>query len=246
MTDWEKKFFFSFYWSKLIYKVVFGERIFFFFFFFLLFRATLVAFVTRLGVKAELQLTAYTTATATQDPSHICYYPTAHGNTGSLTHWARPWTEPASSWILVGFVNRWAMTETPRILNLCSLHGRTYKKPCKVAEEHKGKPAEKRAKDIHRQSTGKKTHIVWEGPLSPPGDFIIYLFCLLSFYTPPMACGGSQARSQIGAVAASLYHSHSHMGSELHLCNLPHSSWQHRTLNPLERSQGSNLRPHGS
>ena len=28
--------------------------------------------VTRLGVQSELQLPAYTTATATQDPSHIC------------------------------------------------------------------------------------------------------------------------------------------------------------------------------
>ena len=26
-------------------------------------------------------------------------YTTAHGNTGSLTHWARPGMEPASSWI---------------------------------------------------------------------------------------------------------------------------------------------------
>ena len=30
-------------------------------------------------------------------------YTTAHGRTRSLTHWARPGTEPASSWILVGF-----------------------------------------------------------------------------------------------------------------------------------------------
>ena len=29
---------------------------------------------------------------------------TAHGNTGSLTHWARPRIEPASSWILVVYV----------------------------------------------------------------------------------------------------------------------------------------------
>ena len=39
-----------------------------FFFFFLLFRDTLVA----LGVELELQLSAYTTATAMQDSSHIC------------------------------------------------------------------------------------------------------------------------------------------------------------------------------
>ena len=31
-------------------------------------------------------------------------YATAHGNTGSLTHWAGPGIEPASSWVLVRFV----------------------------------------------------------------------------------------------------------------------------------------------
>ena len=32
-------------------------------------------------------------------------YTTAHGNAGSLTHSAKPEIEPASSWILVGFVS---------------------------------------------------------------------------------------------------------------------------------------------
>ena len=32
-------------------------------------------------------------------------YTTVHGNTGSLTHWARKGIKPASSWILVGFVS---------------------------------------------------------------------------------------------------------------------------------------------
>ena len=31
-------------------------------------------------------------------------YTTAHGNTGSLTHWARPGIVPMSSWIEVGFI----------------------------------------------------------------------------------------------------------------------------------------------
>ena len=31
-------------------------------------------------------------------------YTTAYGNAGSLTHWAGPGFEPASSWILVGFI----------------------------------------------------------------------------------------------------------------------------------------------
>jgi len=32
-------------------------------------------------------------------------YTTAHGNAGSLTHWARPGIEPATSWFPVGFIS---------------------------------------------------------------------------------------------------------------------------------------------
>ena len=42
-------------------------------------------------------------------------YTTAHGNTGSLTHWARPGIQPATSWFLIRFANHWAMTGTPYI-----------------------------------------------------------------------------------------------------------------------------------
>ena len=38
-------------------------------------------------------------------------YTTGHSN-WALTHWARPGTKPTSSWMLVGFVNCWAMTGT--------------------------------------------------------------------------------------------------------------------------------------
>jgi len=70
----------------------------FFFFFFLSFLPSFLASlflsfshmeVPRLGVELELQLQAYTTA---------------HGNAGSLTHWARPGIELSSSWMLVRFV----------------------------------------------------------------------------------------------------------------------------------------------
>ena len=40
----------------------------------------------RLGFDSELQLLAYTTATAMQDPSASVNYTTAHGDDGSLTH----------------------------------------------------------------------------------------------------------------------------------------------------------------
>ena len=42
--------------------------------------------VPRLRVKSELQLLAYTTATATLDLSLFCTYTMAYGNAGSLMH----------------------------------------------------------------------------------------------------------------------------------------------------------------
>ena len=44
--------------------------------------------------------------------------------------------------------------------------------------------------------------------------FFLFFFCL--FRAEPAAYGGSQARGQIGAVAAGLRHSHSSLGFELH------------------------------
>ena len=67
----------------------------------------------RLGVTSELQLPVYTTATATQDLSHICNLYHSSGIAGSLTRWARPGIEPLSSWMLVRFINSWAMMGTP-------------------------------------------------------------------------------------------------------------------------------------
>ena len=40
-------------------------------------------------------------------------YTTAHGNAGSLTHWARPGVEPTTSVFLVKFINHWATMATP-------------------------------------------------------------------------------------------------------------------------------------
>ena len=51
-----------------------------------LFRATRHMEVPRLGVKSELQLLAYTTATAMLEPSHVCDLHYSHSNTRSLTH----------------------------------------------------------------------------------------------------------------------------------------------------------------
>ena len=61
--------------------------------------------VPRLGMEAELQLPAYTIATAMPEPSQSATYTTSHGNTRSLTHWVRPGIKPAFSGILVGFIS---------------------------------------------------------------------------------------------------------------------------------------------
>ena len=61
--------------------------------------------VPRLGVNMELQLPAYTTATATPDLSHICHLHHSYRNARSLTQWARPGIEPTSSLILCWVLN---------------------------------------------------------------------------------------------------------------------------------------------
>ena len=49
-------------------------------------------------------------------------YTTAHSNAGSLNHWVRPGIEPMFSWMLVRFVNHWAMTGTPSMCSFLYLH----------------------------------------------------------------------------------------------------------------------------
>ena len=72
--------------------------------------------IPRLGVRWELQLPAYTTATAIRDLS--CDHNLHHGSAGSATHWARPGIKPASSWILVGFITTEPQREFPQDLLL--------------------------------------------------------------------------------------------------------------------------------
>ena len=51
--------------------------------------------------------------------------------------------------------------------------------------------------------------------------FISFFFLFFLFRAALAAYGGSQARGQIGAVAASLHHSYSNVGSELCLQPTP-------------------------
>ena len=91
-----------------------------FVFFFLLSRATPAANeVPRLGSELEIQLLAYTKATAMLDPSRICdlYHSSWQGRI--LNSCLRPGIKPASSWILVGFIICWVTVGTlcPSIFN---------------------------------------------------------------------------------------------------------------------------------
>ena len=67
-------------------------------------------------------------------------------------------------------------------------------------------------------------------------DKVFLFVCFLPFRATPAAYAGSQARGQIRAIADSLHHSHSNMGSNC-ICDLYHSSWQQRILNPLNKAR---------
>ena len=61
--------------------------------------------IPRLGVELELQLQAYTAATATPNWSRICDLHHISWQYWILNPLIRPGVEPMSSWILVGFIS---------------------------------------------------------------------------------------------------------------------------------------------
>ena len=79
--------------------------------------------IPRLGVKSELG--CWPMPWPQPQPHRIqavsAIYTTAHGNIRSLNHWASPGIEPSSSWMLVRFVNHWAMMGTPKIVKFYGL-----------------------------------------------------------------------------------------------------------------------------
>ena len=88
---------------------------------------------------------------------------------------------------------------------------------------------------------------------NPISDFYFKAHSTKSFFgllrATPVAYGGSQARARIGAVAASLHHSHSIC--DLHyslwdlsrICDLHYSLWQHQILNPLSEARDQTPKP---
>ena len=94
-------------------------KVFFFFFSSLLFRAMPVAY----GCFLPSQGLNRSCSCQPQPQQHRIWatpvtYTTLHGNSRSLTHWARPGTEPTSSWILVRFVSTVPQWELPHLAKL--------------------------------------------------------------------------------------------------------------------------------
>ena len=82
--------------------------------------------VPRLEIESELQLLAYTTATATPDLSHVY---DLHGSSQQCRIFnprAGPGIKPTSSWILVGFLTARPQWELPDMGFLCIQSLRTY------------------------------------------------------------------------------------------------------------------------
>ena len=74
---------------------------------------------------------------------------------------------------------------------------------------------------------------------------ILFFFFFLLFRAAPVVYGSSQARSRIGAAAASLRHSWSNMGSELCLSLTPQLTAT-PDPQPTKQGRGWNSHPHGS
>ena len=83
--------------------------------------------VPRLGIKTELQLPAYPTTTATRDQSHICnlHHSSSRSHIPNLLSKAR--IEPASSWILFGFISTLPQAEL-QIKLFCKINSFNNKK----------------------------------------------------------------------------------------------------------------------
>ena len=99
----------------VLYNVLFEFLIYYTFSFFL-FRAHLQHMkVPRLGGELELQLMAFATVTATQDPSHICDLHCSSWQHQILNPLSGPGIKPTFSWILIGFITTERKQDLPLI-----------------------------------------------------------------------------------------------------------------------------------
>ena len=87
-------------------------------------------------------------------------------------------------------------------------------------------------------------HLAKQGSIVLHSYFILFYFNFLLFRATLTACGSFQARGRIRATAASLYHSHSNLGSKPHLQPTP-QLMATSDPGPTQWGQGSDLHPHG-
>ena len=107
-------------------------------------------------------------------------------------------------------------TATPDLNHICNLHHNVLPfQFCEISphslQQHQILNSLRGAKD--------RTHLLMDTSqvlnlLSPDGNYLNYFFFFCPFRATPTAYGGSQARGPVGAVAASLRHSHSNAGSK--------------------------------
>ena len=109
--------------------------LFFFFLVFCPFRATPAAYGGSQGrglIRAVAAGLHQSRSNATSRAASAAYT-TAHGNAGSLTHWARPGIEPATSQLLVRFVSAAPQWELLKIFFIGTLSPEEYKVNSKKA-----------------------------------------------------------------------------------------------------------------
>ena len=102
--------------NKVLCRKGFLSLSLFFFFFFGLFAISWAAVTAHGGSQARGPVGAIAAGlrqSHSNAESELRLQPTPQltGNTGSLTHWAKPGIKPATSWFLVRFINPWAMME---------------------------------------------------------------------------------------------------------------------------------------
>ena len=149
-------------------------------------------------------------------------YTTAHGDTGSLTHGARPGTEPAPSWFLVGFVSAAPRRDLQGPLFLLLARGELFL-------DTETTPLTVRTDDSHTQETHAPACLRLGDPHCSPRWTFRKVPAL-----PPMTAAdprvGTKGRARRRQTAASRFHQGSQVSTSCrHLC------WCLRHTQPLPR-----------
>ena len=116
-------------WVKITTFSFYSSSSFFFFLVFCLYRAASAAYggsQDRGLIRAEAASLHHSHSNTRSKPhlqirAAFSTYTTAHGNTGSSTHWAGPGIEPATSWFLVGFISAVPRRELLSFYSWCTL-----------------------------------------------------------------------------------------------------------------------------